>query len=459
MEPRRQQALSLLSAALCGATIAAFAAVLLSVNPWTATVYLAVGMLAGTAILVAGMGARSHGLVLITFFVVLGSLTLDFAPLPVYRYLLVSDVLLVAAGVVAWMTGSSLRMPAFVTVCLLLYLINGLATFFWASFSRGFFTWLHSAFLALIYIPFVATALSTRRAFAHYALGGALLCGVVQSVLLLVSVAQGLQWQSGGRISGALGNYSLYIFAVSVIAIAVLLLTGSFAMRVAALLAAVPVIPAMMVTRSRSTWVAAIVGVSLAFVLVPRRKLLGLVAAVFFCGALSAGYVLELYPRPIQNRIARTLTFNPATSRDLVLRVQVVQLMWPRFVRSPFIGVGLNQSYLFLPHEFVESSVASVHNVILHALFEVGLFGAIGYILLPLAVFTLWRRARLLGRNDPSRRRLADFAFISFVAIYAGVQFTPAMYEHAPYFVIALLASLVDHPRSTPEPPSAQVIT
>jgi hypothetical protein len=61
---------------------------------------------------------------------------------------------------------------------------------------------------------------------------------------------------------------------------------------------------------------------------------------------------------------------------------------------------------------------------------------------LPIAAAALWRRARAMSADDPERRRLADWSFISFTALYVGVQFTPAMYEHVAYFLLAFLASL-----------------
>lgn len=444
--PANLQRNPILAGALIGATLAALSAVLLAPTAWTATIYLGSGLVIGVSIAVAGLGARQHGLLLITFLVVLGAFTIDFHPLPVFRYLLISDVLFVAAGLVAWLTGSPLRVPLLVTCCLGLYVGNGLASFLrsWAPMD-GLFTWLHSAFIAFAYLPLAATALGTRREYVRYAFAGVMVSALVQALLVLLAILQGLEWEYGGRIRGAFGNASLWLYPVAVLALTAVILRGSFLQRVAAVGMLAVIIPAVLATRSRSIWIGIMVGVPQLLLLLPRRKVVGALASTAFAACLAAGYLFELYPAAIQRRIDMTLT--PRTSIDIIYRFEVVDRMWPFAEESPLVGIGLNESHRYLPRRLVDSNVASVHNVPLHAAIEVGVPGAFGLIALPGAVFLLWRRARRLTADDLGLQRIVDWAFVSFTSIYVGVQFTPAMYEHVSYFVIAILAALVDDPR------------
>jgi O-antigen ligase len=138
------------------------------------------------------------------------------------------------------------------------------------------------------------------------------------------------------------------------------------------------------------------------------------------------------------------------TSIDIIYRFEVVWRLYPRIAESPLVGIGLNESPKHLPAHLVRSAVPSVHNIVLHAAVESGVPAALAWIALPFVVFLLWRRARFDTRDDPSIRKFADWAFIGFTASYVGLQFTPAMYEHVNYFLIAILASLVGDPRKAP---------
>jgi hypothetical protein len=442
-----------IAGALTGAVLAALGALMLAPTPWAATIYLASGALLGVTVLVTGLGARQHGLLLVTFLVAAGAFTIDFHPLPVFRYLLVSDVLFVTAGLVAWLTGSSMRVPVFVTCCLGLYVANGLAAFLRSSDPEGgLYTWLHTAFLAFLYIPLVTTALATRRAYVRYAFAGVIVSAFVQAALVLLAISQGLYWEYGPRIRGALGNASLWIYPVAVLALVAVLLRGRLVARLASLGILAVIIPAVLATRSRSIWIGILVGVPQLMLLLPRRKIAGAVAALGFAACLSAGYILELYPKPILDRI--TMTFTVRQSIDIIYRFEVVDRLLPLAAESPLVGIGLNESPKHLPRRLVASSVPQIHNPPLHAAVEVGVPGAFGLVALPIAVFLLWRRARLVTADDLGLQRIADWAFVSFTSIYVGVQFTPAMYEHVSYFVIAVLASMVDDPRRFREPTS-----
>jgi hypothetical protein len=99
----------------------------------------------------------------------------------------------------------------------------------------------------------------------------------------------------------------------------------------------------------------------------------------------------------------------------------------------------------------VAGHVDSAHNILMHAGIEGGIFAAAALTLLPLVVLLLGIRARRIGGNAS----LANWALASFIGIYAGAQFTPALYEHLPFLLIATLASMTAPKRDhspLPEP-------
>jgi O-antigen ligase len=429
-----------IAAALVALSLSATAAMLAAPSA-SATRFLALTVGSTVVVAMIASAAVISPVIVTAAMILAGGLTLDVAPLAVFRYLLLSDVLLVLAGLIAWRSGASLRVPVLVTVCFLIYLTNGLLSFVRSGAPEaGLFTWLHSAFVMLVYVPLVTTGLASKRYLPTLAFVGVIVSGVVQALLVDAAVAGGLHWQTGTRIRGAFGNPSLWVMAIAVIGAALVVIQERGRARALAAGGIAVVIPAAVFTRSRSIWVGMIIGVTLALIITTRRRLLGALAACALVALLVGSYTLGLYPEAVQTRIAQTLTVR--TSQDLVGRTEVVGRMWPFVASSPLLGVGINESHRYLPERLVVGNIASVHNVIMHAAVEIGVIAAAALLALPIAATALWRRARAMSADDPERRRLADWSFISFTALYVGVQFTPAMYEHVAYFLLAFLASL-----------------
>ena len=82
-----------------------------------------------------------------------GALLLDFSPLPVYRYFLLSDLLLLAACALQMQIDRRivLYVPALFILLCLGYLAALLAAFGAAQDYSGVWNWLHFAFLMLSY--------------------------------------------------------------------------------------------------------------------------------------------------------------------------------------------------------------------------------------------------------------------------------------------------------------------
>jgi O-antigen ligase len=204
------------------------------------------------------------------------------------------------------------------------------------------------------------------------------------------------------------------------------------------------------VLRSRSLWVGAVVGLSAIFLIRSRRRWRGVAAAALLVAGLALSYLEGWLPFAIEERITAMLA--PGEAIDLVYRQEVVRVLWSDFERSPFVGFGLGQSWTLLPAHLVQGKVDAVHNIVIHALYETGLVGALGVLSLPLVAVRAWRRARRLGGADD--RWVADWALASFVGMYAAVQFTPTMYDHTAFLLLALLAATADAPvRDAPGSP------
>src|SRR5438067_1859523 len=95
---------------------------------------------------------------LVTWSLVAAVACIDLSPLRVYRYLLVSDVLLMFAVTTETIACGNRRVytPTFVTLVFLLYAISTGAAFYRPLEPElGVYTWLHSAFLMLAYVPCV----------------------------------------------------------------------------------------------------------------------------------------------------------------------------------------------------------------------------------------------------------------------------------------------------------------
>jgi hypothetical protein len=365
------------------------------------------------------------------------ALTMDFAPLSLFRYFLWSDLFILIAA--SWLAIHGTRLStAGLGVLFALFTVNVMSSL--VSFTRavhpdlGLFTWLHMAFIMLVYLPAVTAVLRAKPHLGGVARAALVVSGVGQAAIIVSSVAQGLHWETGTRIAGAMGNQSVWLFVTA--------WTGLLAMGMAGrwmrLLWVVPAFGMVAIAaglmRSRSLWVALIVATSIYILVRVRHKMLGVLAVLGLAGIASLGYLLELYPTAIQSRIRETLT--PRTSIDLVYRVDVVQRMFEPWSQNVFVGIGARQSESYLPGRMIEGRVDAVHNVVLHAAIEGGLLSGLVWLLLPAVIVRMWWDARIVHRD------LADWALASLLAIYMGGQFTPTLYEHVFYFLLGVLAAL-----------------
>jgi O-antigen ligase len=372
-----------------------------------------------------------------------GVACLDFSPLSAYRYLLISDILLLLA-LAAELGGrwhGRLYYPKFVGLLFLLYLLStGL------SFARaldplsGLFTWLHSAFLMLVYVPIVTTMLVVRPDLRMPALVTLVLSVTAQAgVVGFAVLATGLDWTSGTRIAGAFGSVQFWPYLAASVGAVALIAAGSRQAKSAALCCLPVLVVAEMVFRSRMLWVGTIVGVCAFAVLQARRKALGAGVALSLCALFALGYVAGLYPAPIEARIASTI--RPMESPDLVARMRVAFDVGELVAESPLVGVGAAQSAARLERLPVPPDIVNVHNILLHAAMEGGIGAALALALLPAGLLLLWI-AGARAVQEPAGRTLLNWAFACLLAIYVGAQLTPTLYEHTFYFLMAFLASL-----------------
>jgi len=371
-----------------------------------------------------------------TLAIVGAALLMDFAPLSLYRYFLWSDLfVLVAAG---WLALHGTRLSGRgLSLLMTLFAINLLSAL--VAFTRagqpalGVFTWLHMAFMMLVYVPAVTAVLRALPHAGHVARLGLMVSGVVQSAIVVFMVVQGLHWETGTRIAGAMGNQALWLFVTAWTALLAVLMQGRWFGMLLVIPAMSLIAVAAAVMRSRSLWIAIMVATAVYILTRVRRTLLGVLAVIAMVAVVSLGYLLELYPAAIQARISQTLT--PRTSIDMVYRVDVVWRMFEPWSQNVFVGIGAQQSESYLPGRLVEGKVAAVHNVVLHAAIEGGLLAGLVWLLLPAVIVRMWQDARIV------RRDLADWALASLLAIYVAGQFTPTLFEHVFYFLLGMLAA------------------
>jgi O-antigen ligase len=403
---------------------------------------LIAGAVVGAGIIAVAMlvRCRPSGLAVL---VIAGTLLLDFAPLRIYRYFLWSDFLLLAAFVaVLWRRRTiAVVIPAAVTPVFAVFLLGHLLAFARASSAaEGLFTWLHMAFLMVLFVPAVATLLADRHELRAVVFGAILTAAVVQAAIIDVAVLSGQQWESGSRIAGALGNVAVWLFACGYVGLVSVMMAGRWPARLLAAGSLLLLTPAVMFLRARMLWVAIVTGCVLLFIMQAKTWGRALAMVAISTGLLVSMYSAGLLPGAIQSRIEATL--HPSRSVDLVYRLEVVRRLAPPFAASPLVGIGLGQSGSYLPPDFVAGRVGAIHNVVLHAGVEGGLPAAFAMLLLPVAFIVMWIRAKQSTAPAGPDRLLAHWLLASLLGIYVGAQFTPALYEHVVYFLIGFLASL-----------------
>lgn len=380
----------------------------------------------------------------VTLLFVAGAFLLDFSPLSVYRYFLLSDLLLLFACLIQWRIDRSLvvYVPALWIGLCVAYLGALLLSFTAAQDFSGLWTWAHFAFLMLVFVPSLTTLLVRRPELKSWLLAAIVATALAHSVILFGEVARGLDWRTGTRISGALGTEGQWKYAAAFIALTGLVAAGRWPARLAALAGLAVIVVAEMFLRSRMLWLTSMFGACLMLSLYGGRLLRGVVVAAVAAAAISVGYLAGWYPEAVQQRIVDAL--HPTEASDLIARLQVVRELTGAIEESGGLGIGLAQSERYLREHHSTAPVVAIHNIVLHAAVEGGIIAAAAMLLLPLAIFGLWRTAAL----RPARGWLAFLVCWEaavLVAVYAGSQLTPSLYEHTFYAIFAALAASAVH--------------
>lgn len=378
---------------------------------------------------------------------VVSVLTIDFSPLAVYRYLLLSDLLLVAALVLQWTrsTAHTVHYPKVVSAAFTLYLASAAVAFLRPPEpGLGLFTWLHSAFLMGVYVPAATTLMTIRPDLRRHVAPALLTSACVQGLIVAQAVSGGLNWTSGTRIAGALGSIQLWLYAAAVVAALAMFMAGTRTQRMAAVISVLPLVAAEVFMRSRMLWIATFVGSFLFAVLQARRKWFAVTGAAAVLVMLAMGYVVGAYPQAVQVRISDAL--RPSQAADLRARMAVVYAALDAIDASPLVGVGTGQSPNYFSQLPVPPVVVNAHNLILHASMEGGFFAGVALFLLPLGILALWMQG--LRRVDTFDRVRLHWAFATLTAVYVAAQLTPTLFEHSFFFLIAFLAATATGTRS-----------
>jgi O-antigen ligase len=423
--------------ALCAAACLLVAGVVLSARVPSGLeplVMLSLPLLALVGVSVQRTGMR--GAALLSF--VGGVVLTDFAPLAVFRYLLLGDVLLLAAAALHVMrTRPHLRIPLLVVAPFLVYLASHLLSLLWSKPLEGALSWLHIGFLVCLVLPLAYTYLVEESRARRAVMPALLFTAFLQALYLVAAVVvQGVDW-SGPRLPGAFGSAALFFLGPAWLAGLLLLADGPRGLRVPVLGALIVVAFAIGVLRSRSLWLGTLVGMIVLWGVRSRGVLRGAARAAALVALLAGIYAAGWLPRPIEDRIKASTQVT--TANDLLARQEVVWALLPRFYESPLIGLGMNQSKDYLPASLVEGATGAVHNVVINALVEGGLLAGLAVALLPAVAVALWWRSR--RHSDPEDRALGDWAFSSLAMLLTALQFTPTLYEHVLYLVFAVAAA------------------
>src|SRR5262249_9621647 len=125
----------------------------------------------------------------------------------------------------------------------------------------GWSTWVHQAFLMLVYVPAITTLLVLRPDLRRYALPVIVISVTLPAALREWSVAHGLVWQTGTRIAGAFGSVQLWPYAVAVVGVVAVLMSRPLLLeKVIAAAALVVLIVAELFLRARMLWLASMFG-------------------------------------------------------------------------------------------------------------------------------------------------------------------------------------------------------
>jgi O-antigen ligase len=366
--------------------------------------------------------------------------TVDISAFNIYRYLLVSDALLLMAAAIACAQRKSatVYLPTLIFFLFVVYLLSTAFAFFRPVHPGvGVLTWAHSAFLMIVYVPAATTLMTLRPDLRRMLLVTLLVSTTVQAAITVSQVAAGLNWQTGTRIPGAFGSVHVWTYAVSVVAIVAFVMIGSWRQKTVAVGCLVVIAAAEMFRKSRMLWIASVLGGAIFAFVQAKHKIVATLVSAVACVALAAGYALDVYHPAVQERI--TATLQPTQTPDLIERIKVVEQLTKEFIQSPVVGLGLRQSERYLDETPSPPLVLEIHNVVMHAAIEGGAVAALAIALMPIGIVLLWRAAWTLQSDA---RWIVNWLGASLTAIYIAAQLTPAFFEHSFYLLIAALASL-----------------
>lgn len=371
-----------------------------------------------------------------------GALLIDFSALAVYRYFLLSDLLLLAAwGLqVASDRHVTVAVPALLLLLGVAYLAGLLMAFGVSQDLGGLRNWLHFAFLILLYLPALTSLFTRRPDLLVWLAPAVVIAAFTQALILIAQVANGLEWRVGTRIPGALGSVGLWPYVAAVAALAGMMSVGRWPLKLASFLGLAVIALAEMFLRSRMVWMGSVLSACLMLAIHSGRWLRGVAVAAAITGLATVAYTSDWYPAAIQRRIAETL--RPTETSDLVARMQVVRDLIGSLEDTGGVGVGIGASERYLQEHHSTSLVVAIHNVVMHAGVEGGILAAIAIAMIPIALAVLWRSASDRTGGSSLRQFVLDWAVSSLAAIFISAQLTPTLFEHTFYLLAAALASL-----------------
>lgn len=158
-------------------------------------------------------------------------------------------------------------------------------------------------------------------------------------------------------------------------------------------------------------------------------------------GAVVAVMVLALGPASTKNAVTPVTRINEATGgagraqNTLHLRLGDYRQAWERIQDSPLVGVGLG------PDNGVVRAGLQVHNMLLGPWFEAGALGAVGMVVILMAIGTMARRVSRTA-DDPDDWRTAialSAAFLAFLVFGLGA---PVLFQRYGWVCAALLVAM-----------------
>jgi O-antigen ligase len=175
-----------------------------------------------------------------------------------------------------------------------------------------------------------------------------------------------------------------------------------------ALIFLLPALPALLVTFSRSAWLAFLAGA--AFIVFPEmiyrgRKTIRYLSWLALAGIVLLAPFILAYARFFGVRLGANNSFNTPTveQQSLGERVLLMNYAAPIFLQHPLTGVGLGVSPLAFKAYYPQFPVAyePVHFALFDAALETGVFGAVFYLALIVLPFVIFCRQRQSFLSNP----------------------------------------------------------